>query len=78
VDLKADRKAGVLRVPAAWAEPDAPAGPTAERLSGELHRLAAWLGLDMVADPQRGDLAVPLRGALRRTDQPSGGVVGVP
>jgi uncharacterized protein YcaQ len=68
VDLKADRKARVLRVPAAWAEADTPVGEVAERLSDELHRLAAWLGLDMVADPQRGDLAVPLRTALRRTD----------
>jgi uncharacterized protein YcaQ len=78
VDLKADRKLGVLRVPAAWAEPDAPAGPTALGLAGELHRLAAWLGLGMVADPERGDLAVPLRDALRRTERPSDGLVGVP
>lgn len=68
VDLKADRKARVLRVPAAWAEPDMPVGQVAESLSDQLHRLAAWLGLDMVADPERGDLAVPLRAALRRTD----------
>ncbi|HEX2419196.1 MAG TPA: crosslink repair DNA glycosylase YcaQ family protein [Micromonosporaceae bacterium] len=78
VDLKADRRAGVLRVPAVWAEPDTPTGPTAERLAGELYRLAAWLGLDMVADPERGDLAGPLRDALRLTDHPNDGRVGVP
>jgi hypothetical protein len=41
VDLKADRQAGVLRVPAAWAEPGAPAH-TAEALRVELERLAGW------------------------------------
>jgi hypothetical protein len=77
VDLKADRRAGVLRVPAAWAEADVPPGQVAERLSEELHRLATWLGLDMVADPERGDLAAPLRAALRRGD-PASGATGVP
>jgi len=65
VDLKADRKAGVLRVPAAWLEPDQPPGETAEALATELHRLAGWLGLGEVAAPERGDLAGPLTGALR-------------
>ena len=59
VDLKADRAAGVLRIPAAWGEPDAPP-ETAERLAVELRRLAGWLGLDEVATPERGDLAPSL------------------
>jgi uncharacterized protein YcaQ len=56
VDLKADRKAGVLRVPAAWLEPGADADTTAEALAAELRRLAGWLGLDGVAAPEGGDL----------------------
>jgi uncharacterized protein YcaQ len=74
LDLKADRRAGVLRVPAAWAEP-APAGKAgrghpgpgevAEALAPELRRLAGWLELDAVAGPEAGDLAGPLGAALR-------------
>ena len=63
VDLKADRAAGVLRIPAAWGEPDAPP-ETAARLAVELRRLAGWLGLDEVATPERGDLAPSLTGQL--------------
>jgi len=63
VDLKADRAAGVLRVPAAWVEPGADAGEVAEALAAELRRLAAWLGLHTLAPPERGDLAGPLRAA---------------
>lgn len=77
VDLKADRKAGVLRIPAVWGEPDTPVGPTTERLAAELRRLAEWLGLDLVADPERGDLAPQLRVALRQLDQAPGGAVSV-
>jgi uncharacterized protein len=66
VDLKADRRAGVLRVPAAWAEAGVDVGETAEQLAAELHRLAGWLGLNDVAPPERGDLARPLAEALAR------------
>ena len=59
VDLKADRAAGVLRVPGAWAEPGAPA-ELPELLAAELRRLAGWLGLAAVAPPERGDDLVPV------------------
>ena len=63
VDLKADRAAGVLRVPGAFAEPHAPA-ETADELAAELRRLAGWLGLDDVVVGDRGDLSGPLSYAL--------------
>ena len=60
VDLKADRQfdagAGQLVVKAAYAEPGAPP-ETAEELSAELRRLAAWLGLATIRVEPRGDLA---------------------
>jgi uncharacterized protein YcaQ len=63
VDLKADRKAGVLRVQAAHAEPDAPR-ETAGALRAELSRLAGWLeGVSGVEVMPRGDLAPPLAAA---------------
>jgi uncharacterized protein YcaQ len=64
VDLKADRKAGVLQIPAAWIEPSADQTETAAALALELRRLAGWLGLAEVARPVRGDLAGPLSAAL--------------
>ncbi|GLY21229.1 crosslink repair DNA glycosylase YcaQ family protein [Micromonospora sp. NBRC 101691] len=67
VDLKADRKAKVLLVPAAWAEPGVDVGETALALAAELYRLAGWLGLDAVAPPAAGDLAGPLAAALAGT-----------
>ena len=59
VDLKADRRAGVLVVKAAYAEPGAPAD-TGAQLLAELSRLAGWLGLDDVVVEPRGDLAPTL------------------
>jgi uncharacterized protein YcaQ len=56
VDLKADRKNGVLLVKAAYAEPGAPP-ETAEQLAAELRDLAGWLGLDDIEVSDRGDLA---------------------
>jgi hypothetical protein len=68
VDLKADRRAGVLRVRAAWAEGGGTA-PERDRiaaeLAAELTAMAAWLGLaDGVAVEARGDLAADLARAL--------------
>ena len=65
VDLKADRKAGVLQIPAAWLEPAADQdgdGRGARRRAAPAGRLA---GPDAVAPPERGDLAGPLAGALK-------------
>jgi uncharacterized protein len=63
VDLKADRKTGLLMVRAAYAEPGAP-DETAEELAAELGRLAGWLGLHTVVVEPRGDLAPALSGAV--------------
>jgi len=63
VDLKADRKEGVLRVHAAYAEPGAPP-ETAAELAAELRALAGWLGLGDVVAANRGDLSAALRSAL--------------
>jgi uncharacterized protein YcaQ len=65
VDLKADRKAGALQVPAVWTEPGVDKAETAHALHAELTRLAEWLGLDAVAPAQRGDLAKELNAIIR-------------
>ncbi len=63
VDLKAERKASVLKVQAShaepWATPDTPA-----RLAAELQLMAGWLGLERVAVAPRGDLAGALTAAV--------------
>ena len=66
VCLKADRHAGVLRVNASHHEEGADSGAAAERLAGELVRLAAWLGLDDIVVHATGTLAKPLRQAIPR------------
>jgi uncharacterized protein YcaQ len=70
VDLKADRRAGVLRVPAVHLEAGHRAA--APELAGALRRLAGWLGLDDVAAPVAGDLAGPVAAALRSAGPASG------
>jgi Uncharacterized protein conserved in bacteria len=57
VDLKADRKARVLQVAGAWAEPGRDEAAVAERLAPVLDEVADWLGLSAVAVTEQGDLA---------------------
>jgi uncharacterized protein YcaQ len=64
VDLKSDRKAGVLRVLASWLEPGSDPHDTAVALAAELRRAAQWQGLDDVVVEQRGDLAAVLATGL--------------
>ncbi len=59
VDLKADRKAKVLRVPGAHREPGAPSD-LPEHLSAALAEVAEWLELERVEIGERGDLAAAL------------------
>ena len=63
VDLKADRKAGVLRVQAAYGEEGIERALVARALADELRLMADWLELDDVAVVDRGDLAAELRRA---------------
>nr|WP_304438981.1 winged helix-turn-helix domain-containing protein [Caulobacter sp. Root655] len=65
VDLKADRKAGVLRVISAHREPTANAR-TPAALAVELALMADWLGLEGVAVAASGDLAPALSAAIAR------------
>jgi hypothetical protein len=63
VDLKSDRKAGVLVAQSAHAEPWA-SDETPVKLAAELQRMAGWLGLENVRVEKRGDLARALNDAL--------------
>ncbi|TGR81219.1 winged helix-turn-helix domain-containing protein, partial [Mesorhizobium sp. M2D.F.Ca.ET.223.01.1.1] len=59
VDLRADRPASVLRVHAAFAEPDAPP-ETAAQLYEELKQMQGWLGLEAIEVTPAGDLGPAL------------------
>ena len=74
VDLKADRTAGVLRVPGAFAEPGVDVARVRAELAGALQDMAAWLELDAVVPGVRGDLAAPLTAALRPVRLPDSSV----
>ncbi len=67
VDLKADRRTGMLLVPGAWAEPGEGLPAVAERLAPVLVEVAGWLGLSSVARPEQGDLAASLGRTLGAT-----------
>jgi hypothetical protein len=70
LDLKADRKASVLRVVGAYAEErvavDAVAGPVA----AELDALRGWLELDQVTVARRGNLAAAVGAGSHRPPAP--------
>jgi uncharacterized protein YcaQ len=66
VDLKADRCAGLLRVPGAFSEPRiANASQVVTELAAALKEMAQWLQLDGIAVGERGDLAAVLGSATR-------------
>jgi len=60
VDLKADRAARVLQVPAAHLEGHADAAAVAPELYAALAEIAQWLGLERIEIAGRGDLAPAL------------------
>jgi uncharacterized protein YcaQ len=64
VDLKADRRAGVLRVQSAHAEDGVVRPAVATELAAELRLMADWLELEEIAVAGRGDLALDLAPAL--------------
>ena len=63
VDLRADRKAGTLKVLAAYGEPGVDRATVAVALAAELHMMRGWLGLEHLEIARRGDLAQALRSA---------------
>jgi uncharacterized protein YcaQ len=60
VDVKADRRNGVLRVLGAFVEDGGEPSRVAGPLLGELHELAAWIGLPEVQVGARGSLGSAL------------------
>lgn len=65
VDLKSDRKAGLLLVQGAFAEDGADLSYIAAELAAELRQVATWLGLSDVVVRPHGDLAGHVAAALR-------------
>lgn len=65
LDLKANRKAGVLLVPAVHLEAGVDAGKVVEAMADELSLMAEWLGLDSVRVGGRGKPATELRRRVR-------------
>ena len=65
VDLKADRKASVLRVPSAFLETGYDEDEVAGKLAVELRLVASWLGLDRIVIGRRGPLTSALRAAVK-------------
>jgi uncharacterized protein YcaQ len=63
LDLKADRKASALLVPAAHLEVGADAGEVAAAVRTELDVMASWLGLERVVVGRAGGLSAALRRA---------------
>jgi uncharacterized protein YcaQ len=65
VDLKANRRRGVLQVPGAFAEPAGDVGTVVLELADALRGMASWLGLQGIEIGDRGDLVRPLTRALK-------------
>jgi uncharacterized protein len=65
VDLKSDRKAGLLLVQGAFAEEGADQSYVAGELAAELRDAATWLGLSDVVVRPHGGLAAQLAAAIR-------------
>lgn len=66
VDIKADRKAGVLQVHGAFLEPGQDPVRVARDLAFELGEMARWLRLGEIAVGKKGDLAAHLSRAVSR------------
>ena len=66
VDLKADRKASVLRVPGAFLEEGCDEEDVAEKLASELQLMADWLEMDRIVIGRRGGFTNALRSAVKR------------
>lgn len=64
VDIKAERKAGVLTVPGAFVEEGQDPVRVAREMAAELRVMADWLGLGEVSVGRRGALADELRRAV--------------
>lgn len=64
VDLKADRQAGVLLVPGAYAEDGEDFTAVAGAMAEELCLMAEWLGLDEIRVGRKGDVTEELRRAV--------------
>ncbi|MEX0666991.1 MAG: crosslink repair DNA glycosylase YcaQ family protein, partial [Acidimicrobiia bacterium] len=64
IDLKADRKAGMLRVLGAFVEDGVEPIRVARELAVELGEMARWLGLREIVVSPKGDLAPQLRKAV--------------
>jgi uncharacterized protein len=68
VDLKAERKRGMLHVLSAIAEPSVDRSKVADALATELSMLARWIGLEGISVSDRGTLATLLRTAVLSTE----------
>ncbi|MCP3975524.1 MAG: winged helix-turn-helix domain-containing protein [bacterium] len=59
VDLKTDRQAGVLRVQGAYVEDGQDVVRVGKAMVQDLESMAAWLGMDRLVRPRRGNLKLP-------------------
>ena len=65
IDLKSDRKTSTLLVQGAFGEKKIDKPYVAAELADELRLMADWLGLEQISVASKGDLAAPLKKALR-------------